>query len=143
MSPSPPPRAEWTGWSCVSGPEELVNIIKISEHELTYGSAIRRMNLKDGPTWWSGMPKDWSAGYWVARLPSGASVYVHQHGGIEYIFTGPDVDFDARAEGELARKIERAVDKLQAQGVLPDVHMSSLTPPQLDMARSAVMRRRR
>lgn len=120
-----------------------MNIIKIAEHELTYGSAIRRMNLKDGPTWWPGMPKDWSAGYWVARLPSGAPVYVHQHGGIEYIFTGPGVDFDAQKEGRLARKIERMVDKLQDQGALPSVHMSSLTPSQLDMARSAVMRQRR
>lgn len=88
------------------------------------------------------MPKDWSAGYWVARLPSGASVYVHQHGGIEYIFTGPGVDFDAQAEGELARKIERVVDKLQDQEKLPNVHMSSLTPSQIDEARSIVLRRR-
>lgn len=140
MSATALPRAQWTGWSCVSGPEELVNIIKIAEHELTYGSAIRRMDLKAGPVWWPGMPKDWSACYWLARLPSGAAVYVLQHGGIEYIFTGPGVDFDAAAEGFLAKRIEGAVDMLQDRGELPNVHMSSLTPSQLDIARSMILR---
>jgi hypothetical protein len=131
-------RLKWTGWSCVSGPSELVDIIKIRDTTLTYGAAIRRVDLKAGPVWWSGMPTDWSAAYWFTQSPSGRKIFVFQHGGIEYIFT-EDGDFDTQAEGALAVEMARVVSEMQEQDLLPQLALACLSRHDLDLVRARVV----
>ena len=130
-----PGRAQWTGWSCVSGPEEMVAVIKRSTRDLSYGQAIRRMDLKGGPRWWSGMPTDWSVSYWETELPSGRSALVMQHGGIEHLFTD-DGSLDSD-EKRMAVRLVKALARLHDTGQVSTPWFEGLSDAELQIVRAA------
>jgi hypothetical protein len=130
-----PARASRFRW-CPTGPAELVNVISVSIEDLSYSQAIRRMDLKAGPVWWSGMPTDWSASYWEARLPSGRKAYILQHGGIEHIFTD-DGNLGAD-EGPLAERMGQVAVEMDEAGELSSSLLSELSPDEVDQVRRRV-----
>jgi hypothetical protein len=130
-----PGRAQWTGWSCVSGPEEMVAVIKRRTRDLSYGQAIRRMDLKGGPAWWFGMPTDWAVSYWETELPSGRSALVMQHSGIEYLFTD-DGSHDDDEAGTAVRLVE-ALDRLSDAGRVSTPWFEDLSDAELQIVRAA------
>jgi len=97
-------KAQFTGWSCESGPAELVDWLVDRGREVTYRTFAKHAEIRQLPSWWEGMARDWSATYLKTELPSGKRAWVAQHSGIEYLFTERG-RFDHGHETELADKL--------------------------------------
>lgn len=128
------PRFRFTHWTCRDGPEQLVDVIKHRVADLSYGQAIRRVDLKGSPVWWDGMPTDWSADYWETVLPSGERAYVLQHGGIEHIFTASGNLGD---EGPLAERMVKIAEKWSDADRIPTSTFRDMSTDEVAVIREA------
>jgi len=126
----------FSGWDCRTGPESLVDIIKSDRIEdLSYGQIVKKVKIKELPTYWSGMKDDWNAGYWQARLPSGQKVYVVQHSGIEFIFSD---NMNESVESDLADQMSDAAVELEESEKISSSLLSMLSPQEMNIVRRAV-----
>lgn len=107
-------KAVWTGWSCVSGPNELVGFLVDRGEEVSYRTFAKYVDLKSAdflePWQRRSLSRDYSVTFLRTELPSGDEAWVLQHSGIEYAFVGLGVDFDA-APDEAVCLVEALDDK--------------------------------
>lgn len=90
-------RAIWSGWSCVSGPAELVEFLVDRGKQVSYSTFRKYVDVKTADfleRWQRGLlPTDYSVTFLKTELPDGTRAWVMQHSGIEYAFVAPGVDF--------------------------------------------------
>ncbi len=133
----PESRAHYAGWSCVSGPEELLEVLKHRISDLSWTQATRRMILKDAPFWWDGLSKDWSVSYWETRLPSGTPAFIVQASHIEYLFT-PSGSLGS-GEVALARRMVAIAEDWEEERRLRSSSFERLSSEDIDAIRAAAM----
>ena len=83
-------KATFTGWTCVTGPEELVSYLVDHATEVAYTEFARNVEVKSVGI--KGLRTDWAARFLHTSLPSGKDAWVLQFGGIEHLFVVDDVD---------------------------------------------------
>jgi hypothetical protein len=99
-------KAAFEGWTCVSGPAELVDWLVDAGEQVDYEQWAENVDVDTSPLedWQIEMlPTDWSVTFLRTRLPTGEEAWVMQHGGIEHLFMRPGVSYDL---GEAIEKAE-------------------------------------
>jgi hypothetical protein len=89
--------AEYTGWSCPAGPAELVDFLVDRGKEVAYETFAANVDLDTAeflePWQIEMLPTDYSVTFLRTELPHGEEAWVLQHGGIEFAFVEPGIDF--------------------------------------------------
>jgi len=99
-------KATFTGWSCPTGPAELVDYLVDSSRaeEVTYNEFAEEVDISTAPleaTQFECLPTDWAVTWLQTEMPSGMHAWVMQHSGIEYLFLKGG-DFNWNEEARLA-----------------------------------------
>jgi hypothetical protein len=98
-------KAAFEGWTCVSGPSELVDWLVDASKEVDYDEWAENVDVDTSPLeqWQIDLlPTDWSVTFLRTRLPTGQEAWVMQHSGIEHLFMRPGVEYDLNEAAEKA-----------------------------------------
>jgi hypothetical protein len=117
--------ADFTGWSCVQGPAELVDWLVDRSEEVDYAEFAEHADVDtaDLLDWQIEMlPTDWSVTFLKTDTPGGAEAWVLQHSGIEQLFMSEPWDYGreaalAEAMIGIAEDGDLDISELDAAGV--------------------------
>lgn len=97
-------KAVFSGWTCLSGPSELVHFLVKHGKTVSYRTFAKNVDLKTANldlTQRRLLPTDWHVTFLRSKLPSGALAWVMQHSHIEHLFLPAGTKFDQVHEAGL------------------------------------------
>jgi hypothetical protein len=95
------PKAEFTGWTCISGPAIFVDWLVYFGEVVEYDEFAEAVDIGslDLEEWQKEMmPTDYHVTFLRTTLPSGQEAWVMQHSGIEHLCLEPGVDYYEEAQ---------------------------------------------
>lgn len=128
----------YSGWSCPSGPAELVDFLVDRGEEVTYEEFAEQVEVETLPleeTQFEILPTDWHVTYLRTETPSGQEAWVIQHSGIEHLCVPPEVD--VYLEGELILEMGEVSEEL-----FDESWPEALEEDQLAQVRKVVLQKR-